>query len=59
MFILQKGISNYFVEINKSQEVIFTDKALLCLVFTDYNQAQLFQNVLFNQYNIHTSIINL
>lgn len=59
MYILQKGICNYFREIDKNQNVILVNNACRSMFFNDIVTANKFKEVLFKDYSIKCVIIEI
>lgn len=59
MFLLQKSISTYFLEIDKNQKVITTKSCIEAMLFFNKNDAKKFKNTLKNVYDIKFKIIEI
>jgi len=59
MYILQNGLTKYFREIDKNQNVIIVDNACRSMLFKDKIQAIRFKEVLQNSYKYNFVIIEI
>ncbi len=59
MYILKISLTNYFVEIDKTNQIVITSSPLLAMIFDDFNIALKFKTTLKENYNKQFNIIEL
>lgn len=58
-YILQQSLNQYFIEIDKKNNVVKSDHSMLAMVFDNIYTANSFRTLLFNHYSESFTIVNL